>query len=557
MLQTTLIWQQKFRGAYPVSRFALSDDGSLAAAIPKPLQARTWNQALLTCDGGVTVNGSFSSQTLVKVEISANAQVVAGMTATDLYTVRSGVKQRFLPDRRAEFRDMALAREGGQLVVCFSDFSGASYATAMAGSDAEPMWVDDVEEHLTAVAISPDGSHAASGAESGCVNLYTASRDEIWRFECALPVGALAVAAGGAFTAYMTLTGSLGLIDGEGSRRWTAELSAQPVALCLTDDGGMCLAACVSSDGAHRLVCLDSSGRSLWDHPVDSAVTGISLAPGGGWAAFSLRSSAVSLLRIQSAAGTPAGATSPQEAAESARSAAAKQDYRGALAILSAALGQHPTQAPLCRQIEDVQERWLDSVRAECRAATEPDALQLCVGKLAVLEREALAPTALSEQIAQLRKELALRLAECAAVSPATADALLLLAVSAEPLNPEWRIRLATVRQEAADAAEAEADAATASGDHAAEVDALNRAQSVVYTEGRAQRLLRAVIARELAAGMQAYDAREYPQAVFQFKKVLAADPGNAEAAKRLQFAERFMEDTADDGIAERFRMLE
>ena len=38
-----LFWERKYRGAYPLARYALDDAGTLTLAVPRPLEARTFD----------------------------------------------------------------------------------------------------------------------------------------------------------------------------------------------------------------------------------------------------------------------------------------------------------------------------------------------------------------------------------------------------------------------------------------------------------------------------------------------------------------------------------
>ena len=61
----------------------------------------------------------------------------------------------------------------------------------------------------------------------------------------------------------------------------------------------------------------------------------------------------------------------------------------------------------------------------------------------------------------------------------------------------------------------------------------------------------------EFAAGMAAYNAKEYREAVFQFKKVLARDAAHSEAKRYLGFSQKFAQDTSNEALNDRFSRLE
>src|SRR5215471_12838768 len=91
-----MIWERKWRGSYPVSRFALDDTGTLAAALPRPLESRAYELTRLDREGGAESRVVFSSETLLKMDLSAQAEEMIGMTSDDLYLFHGGQKGRYL-----------------------------------------------------------------------------------------------------------------------------------------------------------------------------------------------------------------------------------------------------------------------------------------------------------------------------------------------------------------------------------------------------------------------------------------------------------------------------
>src|SRR5437016_14557245 len=100
-----LAWERKIRGSYAVSRYALNDNGTLTLAIPRPLEARAYDLTRVALDGAAEVRATFSVETLLEIEVSAESDTVIGMTSDDLYLLHAGSKSRFLPERRILFVD--------------------------------------------------------------------------------------------------------------------------------------------------------------------------------------------------------------------------------------------------------------------------------------------------------------------------------------------------------------------------------------------------------------------------------------------------------------------
>src|SRR5262245_3005663 len=90
-----MIWKRKWRGSYPVSRFALDDRGTLSAALPRPLETRAYELTRLSREGEAEPRVVFSSETLLKMDLSAEAEEMIGMTADDLYLFQGGHKGRY------------------------------------------------------------------------------------------------------------------------------------------------------------------------------------------------------------------------------------------------------------------------------------------------------------------------------------------------------------------------------------------------------------------------------------------------------------------------------
>ena len=82
------------RGSYAVSRFALDDVGAVTLVLPRPLEPRAYNLTRLAADGSTEVRATFSVETLLEVEASAESDAVIGMTSDDLYLLNAGVKSR-------------------------------------------------------------------------------------------------------------------------------------------------------------------------------------------------------------------------------------------------------------------------------------------------------------------------------------------------------------------------------------------------------------------------------------------------------------------------------
>src|SRR5579871_2440304 len=253
-----LLWERRIRGVYPVARFALRDDGALCVAAPRPLEPRAYDLTHIMLDGGSEVREGFAVETLLKLEVTALSDHCMGMTADDLYLFRAGDKKRFLGERHVLYIDAALSADGQRLATVFSDRAGASFVLAFGDIRGRVTWLRDMDMPLTTVAISRAGNRVASGTEAGLIQLFDASRRDVWEFGSGEPVRALACSDDGVFVAYGTSLGGVGVVDGHGTRRWEARLPGEVVAIALSGDGDLCAALCIPQDDPNtaRLFCL-------------------------------------------------------------------------------------------------------------------------------------------------------------------------------------------------------------------------------------------------------------------------------------------------------------
>lgn len=558
-----LIWERRLRGAYPASRYALNEEGTLALAVPRPLEARTYDLTHLRLDGGVEVRTGFAVETLVKLEATPQAENLIGMTSDDIYVFRTGSKSRFLGERRVSFVDAALSPDGQHLAAAFSDMSGESYAVAYGEIGGRVLWTEDVDAALTAAAISPDGGRIAFGGENGTLWLIDSARRSLWEFVQEEPVRALACSLEGEFTAYGTAEGTIGLIDADGLRRWEVRLSGEIAALALTAAGNLCVALVHAESGTH-LTCLTGPGQVGWEYDAEKRLTGLALSPEGRYLAVSARDGTLAVYEIVPGEGDVViGARDTLfDARAQAAELAEAGDLESAYRTLTAALEAKPTDVGLCEDLIARREEWLRTRFAEATSQFESGDFAAAAATLEAMQRLEL-PGA--DAVALLEKARLERgkqlLAEARDYETAgdleAADRALRDAVAGAPFLLEARRDLGALRARQAAETDAEAERLLADGDLEAGVAALERAQAMAPTPERAARLVRAQTAREYAAGMASYSEKRYREAIFQFKKVLARDPDHAEAKRYLGYAQKFVQDSTGDSTSDRFQFLE
>ena len=561
-----LLWEKRIRQTYPVAAYSVRDDGAVMLAVPRPLEARAYDRALLLPDGATETRSGFSVETLLKLELTWQADNGMGMTSDDIYLFREGGKERFLGDRHLLYVDAALSEAGQHVFTAFSDMSGTSFALAYGTIKGHVDWTAEIEGVLTSVAISRQGNRVATGLEHGVVLLKDASRRDVWEFGVGEPIRALACSRDGVWVAYGTREGSIGLVDGDGTRKWEATLPGEIVKIALSGDGTICAALCRPRQDPNNvlLACMGATGQVDWQYASEQMLTGLSLSDNGQYLATGTRNGTTAVYKVIVGEGAAAGVghTGGRALAQAAGLAQAG-DLQGAARLLQIALEADPANVEVyeawTRQREDWLAIALQSALAQAEQGDIPGAM---AGLETLLREEPLRPdvvTILAEVTQQRVRELHAH-AQTLLVQEQDdlAEAALLDALRVSPLDTRAiRLQLGTLRDRRSQSADTLADALLAEGNLEEGVAALERAQAVNPTPERAQKLLRAQTAMEFGAGMVAYNAKEYREAIFQFKKVLARDPQHAEATRYLGFAQRFANDASNESLNDRFSRLE
>ncbi len=570
-----LIWEKRFRHTYPVAPYALRDDGTLALAVPRPLEARAYDRTLLTTGGEANVEGGFTVETLLKLDMSTQAENCIGMTSDDLYLFYKGTKQRFLGDRRLLYVDAALCENGHQLLAAFSDIAGASFALAFGDITGHIGWTTEIEGHATCVAIARQGNRVAVGTETGRILLYDVSRREVWEFNAGSSVRTLACSKDGVFVAYGTREGAVGLVDGDGMRKWEATFQGEVTDLALDGEGKLCavlfrhrLKDLEPVPNSVRLACIGETGQIEWQYDSEQNLQGVSLSANGKFLATGARNGTIAVYGVVIGEGNPlSGAQATGGARRQANALVKAGDLRGAARLLEIALDSDPTDIVLYQDLLNMRGSYFEGTLGQAQSMRERGDSQGAIRLLDGLLREVPLATEVFTQAANAlnaaRTQRASQLRQQAseyvqAEEDERAEATLREALTLLPFDSlDIRQELAALRTRRAQAADALAEQSAKEGDLEAGVAFLERAQSITPSPDRARQLLDMQIALEFSAGMNAYNAKEYRDAIFQFKKVLARDPSHAEAKRYLGFAQRFSQDASTDSLNDRFSRLE
>ena len=559
-----MVWEQRFRGAYPASRYALDKDGTLALAIPRPMEARAYDITRLRLDGSAEARSGFAAETLLKLEVTEAGTDALGITADDIYLFHAGGKARFLGERRLSVIDALLSADGQHLAVAFADMAGASFAVAYGEIGGHLCWMRDVDMPVTAAAIARDGAPLAVGTENGLLWLLSASRRDLWEFTQEEPIRALACSRDGAFTAYGTQYGTVGVIDSEGSRRWATNLGSEILALALSGEGDFCVALTRGQEetGGTRLFCLTGQGQVGWEYESERRLTGLALSEDGGYLATGARDGTQTVYEVI-AGEAPLGSGSGEDAPQTQAAALAEAgDLEGAVRALRAALEAQPADVLLYETFARQHAFWLETRYAEVETLYKAGDYAAACALLEGLHREDPLVANTLTLLHTVRRECGKQLLDAARTAHAAGDYeaaenALLQAIARDPHQKEARQELGALRTRRAAEAAAEAERLLAQGEIEAGVAALEQAQALAPQAERAARLERALTDQEFAAGMAHYNAKRYREAVFQFKKTLSRDPAHAEAQRYLAYAENFLQDPVNDNLTDRFRRLE
>lgn len=548
-----LVWQQTLRGVYGLAPRALDNGGSLTVVAPRPLQARTWEARRIGLDGSAEALCSFAVERLLKLDLARDGCCLVGMTADDVYLFQTGAKQRFLEERRVLFIDAAVSASGERIAVVFSDFAGTSFATALGDCAGRASWIRDLDFCPASLALSGDGRRLAIGAEAASACCLDARRREVWRFETEEAVRAVALSDDGARALLADESGRLTLLDAEGARLWAVELDGRASRIALSGDGRLA-GALVEQHGSWRL-CLAQDGHIDWDQELDAEPDGLSLSPDGRIVAVSEKGGQVSVCEVVRAEGGRAPSRIASGVLHSQEGGDRSTQLRQALLY-------NPADVEAAEELQRVELEQREAALARAEAALDAGDLAGADQELSVLiERDPLDIDA-AGRLKELRRSRVESLLRSAGERSgegrfAEAEAALVSALTIDSGLLDVRRKLRSLSQSAAAQLLDEAKMRARSGELQQAVAALERAQKAWPSEETARLLDEALVALELKQGMEAYNAGQFAQAAFQFRKVLRRDPQNATAARHLRFAERFARGSESDTGSERFKYLE
>lgn len=547
-----LLFLRRARGVAPLSRYALSADGSLLAAVPDEMEARTTHLVRFSAAGRSQIETTYSVETLQKTEVSAETSRFLGITDDDLYLFVDGRKTRFLPDRRVAYIDVSLAEDGVRFACAFSDLLQSGSSIGLGDTAGRLLWHKDVGFPIAAVSLSRDAGFVAVAGESGDLLLLDRGRQTIYVHRQDAPLRKVATLGSG--RTLFACDGGVGCVDETGGLLWYTELVGTPVELAVAG-GGTSAVLLGHAAGGGRLVFLSSEGMPGYDIDFDEALpTGLALSRDGARAAVSLKDGSVIGYELDLSARL--GSLADEVACAEVRRTLDAGNLPVAVKLLEGRLSENPADQSSARLYVETVSTLTQRLCAQASAAEKLQDFHAADALLA----DALRVSPFDPGIAAERSKLRARWrddARARAEASAGEDAEngYLDALTADPLCLVAREGLARARQVAARDAVTRGKKLLAIGEFSEALAAFLAAWERGATDSETANLIRdARIAEAVSTGNALYRDRQYAAALFQFKKALRLEPNHPEALRKISYAQNFL---ADAQINERFRRLE
>ena len=554
---------RKAKGVAPLAPFALQNDGVFVAAVPDPHEVRTFHIARYEASGRFRVRETFSVETLTKTLLAeGDGTGYIGITGDDLYVFQNGRKGRFLPDRRANYADAALSADGKRFGAAFSDMLGAGYSVALGEAPSgRLLWAKDVPFAAACVAISPGGDFLAACGNTGEFWLLDSSRTVVCRFSDTAQIPVLCAAATGDGGTFLGTKSGVSKIRGS-ARIWHA-LDGSACPHIAASDGGALIAVVrqsEESETAAQLVFLDGeTGVPLWDTDLEeSPVTGVSLSPSGAFCAVSLRNGSLFLYETETEArGRSVG---DAQIAGEVRALQAAEKWPEAFVLVRTRLEAVPSDTESGELLKELLGAWSAacfSRAAEAEATgdfAEADAAYAACLACDPQNAEAV----LRRRSTQRRWAKTRKTEGVAALQESDANAAMTFlreSLQADETQTEVRGLLKAAETAASKTVLQTVQTHLSRAETADALFLLSDLKERGITTPEVAALLRQCrTAEAFALGNSLYNDRQYPAALFQFKKVLRFNPSHRDALQKIAYIQNFLSDTE---VGDRFGRLE
>ena len=548
-----LVFDRRIKGHMPVTRLAVSDSGTVMAAVPDQYQPRLYHLVRLSISGEWKELGPFSVETVRGIDFCEDGGFFAAITDDDLYAFDDGEKVRLFPERRENFLGISVSSAGDLFAVASSDMIVSSNSVTLAKSCGAQVWVKSLSADVTGIRLAPDASKLLIGTDDGTALMLNSSRDTIWELDGEDSITAVDMSLVGDISILGDKLGKVQAVGIRGNMLWKSE-GIGPIKDCaVSGDGKLIAVGRETSSGQGIVELLMADGTPILEHGTVAGISSIASSPDGKYVAVSCEDGTLQVLEI-----TLAAARSVEKAQalyDEGVAAAAKGDYAEANGKFAEVLQICPSNVDACRRLIETRNSLVANCIAAAKRLGSEDKIAEAMQELRIAGELCLYQQEVVEQLAQVRSSLvsealasARSLADKGELVEALAKLQEIVKVDFADIHAREQLALvedALVSRYAADAEKSEAPEAVA---------LLEKAAALRPTPDIEERLAQARAKQAFDAGMALYDAQKYSQAVFQFKKVLSIDPRNAEAQKYIQYAESLRQ---DDVLFDRFSKLE
>lgn len=558
LLSANLILERMIRGHLPVTRYSVSAVGSVMIAVPDPNQTRLYHLGRQSHTGEWEETSSFSVEKVRYWDLAAAGDAFVVATADDIYYFSGGQKSRPLAGRRDSHVGVSITASGESFAAASADMLMSSYSVTLVSTAGRTQWTLDLPVTLTGVQISPDGSLIAAGSEEGTLCLIRSDRQVAWEFDAGEPISTVCLPSSDGTVIFGTRSGLVAAVRDAG-KLWVVEGDGSVTACAGTSDGKMIAVARDGGDDTHTVECVTEDGKFVLGHSAPAAVISVACSDDGRYLALSCRDGSLQGVEVEGRSNRTADAQQAFGLYENALSMASRGEFADAVSALTRALEVNPTDTRAALELAETAHALVhDSLHRAEEALAIGDYADVA-GRLDTAWRNCILAPDTAAEVLSARRRAADRMlgrARELAGKDAVDDALDLVKtlISLEPTNTDARELLGRIEREITGRVVREADEVLASGNAREAVRLLEQAYDRDPSDAVGERLKRARAEEALAEGLALYQERKFSQALFQFRKALSLDPGNADALKHIEYAENLSEDST---LHDRFSRLE
>lgn len=552
-------------------RQAVADNGAVALAVhDSQRHYRLFDYELHRLANGhmrpdPEESGDFALEAVRRLEFAPFPQIALAIADKDLFLVRlspAGAEiQPYMQGRGLVFLDSAVAGSDPRRTVAmvWQDRAVGTFnlGVAEARKKLAPLWAKSWNRSLTTLAISSDGNWLAIGHMNGGITLLDRNRRTVWDYAGAAghALSGLAVDCKGGLVA-VDSTGEVRRHDfRQGAVIWRgwlekhgdgqASSAERPSYRIATDDASRLIAISsgapagqpADAPGVSCYYILNGeSGEIAWEDTLDSRPTGIAVSPSGNYLSISTQAGTL-LFSVEFGAATAHAAPRPaaQGLVEKAKEAVAAGRFFEAHPLLIEALEADPTDLDAATLFEELRWHIRETVLERTTKPTEESlamaqkALQLLPHNEKLTARRNALARILAGKLCEEAQAL-LRADRCEIAIQCYHRALEL-----DPGLIEARQAILQVRERLVGRLVQEAQAAAGREKWDEAKSLLEQAEAINPGDPDIAAGIAKIDRDEaLACAMSYFDAQRYPEAAFQFKRVLAIDPTHMDALLKL-----------------------